>query len=465
MTRRLVALLLLAGCFDPKLGDMPFKCGPQEDCPPGYGCKMGVCTRNGAAAADAPIGAADARVVDARISDAPVGDARANAGDASICASTPRCDGDVLVGCDGSRTTCLSGCDATSSPPACWILTPSNIQPDACDEPGDGILDLTAGPQALSTDSCTSVVHQLRGPDLCVMKYAQIIVAAGAEVTFAGARAPVLVATDIMQIGGILDVSAHGRVALGGSSADQLAGRGDDVATVGGGGGGHALRGGNSGETDGGAPIDDLGATPLIPGGWGGGAGCTDPDCTGGVLGGAGGGAIQIVACGDLDLGDAFEVLAGGGGGQGGLSQVIGGTGGAGGGAGGAILIEANAIGLGALAVISADGGGGGGGGGDVAAGDDGQDSANDGSLAPGGSGGDVTGGTGAMGNNDARAGMAGVEDFKLQAGQVSYGGAGGSAGRVQLNTRPDRPLVSTPGAIISPTSAQSTGTIGRHHR
>jgi hypothetical protein len=46
----------------------------------------------------------------------------------------------------------------------------------------------------------------------------------------------------------------------------------------------------------------------------------------------------------------------------------------------------------------------------------------------------------------------------------VNYGGAGGAAGRVQLSTRPDRPLASAPGAIVSPTSTQVTGTIGRHH-
>src|SRR5262249_45724205 len=145
------------------------------------------------------------------------------------------------------------------------------------------------------TDSCAgTILKQGRGPELCVLKYAQIIVDEGAVVTFAGPRAPVLVATDKMEIDGTLDVSARGRSALGGSSADQLEGRGDDVATVGGGGGGHALRGGNAGESAGGAAIADGAATPLIPGGWGGGAGCTDPTCSDGVLGGAGGGAIQL---------------------------------------------------------------------------------------------------------------------------------------------------------------------------
>jgi hypothetical protein len=461
--RRWIVLLSVVGCFDPQLGDRPFACGPRGECPPGYDCAASVCSRG--AAPDARPGTPDARLVDARPG---TPDARPGAPDApGGCTGPPTCDGDELVTCAGVRTTCASGCDPGADPPACWILTPSNIRADTCDAPGTGTLHITSGPHTISTDDCTgAVLGQIRGPDLCVLKYAQIVVDAGAVLSFPGARAPVLVATERMEIDGTIDVSAVGRAGQAGSSADQIEGRGDDVSTVGGGGGGHALRGGDSGESSGGAPIDDLAATPLIPGGWGGGAGCTNPTCSMGVLGGAGGGAVQLVACGDLVLGDHVAIAAGGGGGSGGISQVLGGTGGAGGGAGGAILIQANAIALGAHAVLSADGGGGGGGGGDIGSGEPGADSPNDGGLAEGGFGGDVTGGTGASGNNDARPGMTDVEDFTLMASDVSYGGAGGAAGRVELDTRLDQPLVTASGAIVSPRTVLSVnGVIGRHHR
>jgi hypothetical protein len=443
-----LVLLALAGCFDPQIGDRPFACGQAGECPPGYGCAASVCVRAGAP------------------------DARPIATDAGLCAAgTTACDGDDLVSCaggrPGARVTCASGCDAAVTPAACWIMTPSNIKSDACDTPGVGTLHISAT-QALSTDDCTggTVLKQLRGPDLCVIKRAQIIVDAGAYVTFPGLRAPVLVATDSLQIAGTLDVSARTRVAQGGSTFDQLAGRGADVTTVGGGGGGHALRGGNSGQADGGDPIDDVAGVPLIPGGWGGGAGCTDVLCSTGVLGGAGGGAIQLVACGELVLGDTVAIRAGGGGGWGGLSDLLSGTGGGGGGAGGTILVEANTIALGAHAVLSANGGGGGGGGGDVSAGEDGHDSTNDASAAPGGMGGDVSGGAGAPGGNDARAGKATNQDFTLQVGEVNYGGGGGAPGRVELNCRPDRSVTIAGGAVVSPTTLRApTGSIGRHHR
>jgi hypothetical protein len=48
MSTMLTAMVALAGCFRPSLGDQPFRCGDGDACPPGYGCRAGVCLRDGA---------------------------------------------------------------------------------------------------------------------------------------------------------------------------------------------------------------------------------------------------------------------------------------------------------------------------------------------------------------------------------------------------------------------------------
>src|SRR5215468_4971517 len=65
MRALMVGTLALAACFNPKLGNEPFRCGAGGDCPPGYHCdERDVCVLHdvdgGTGTADGPTGA-DAR--------------------------------------------------------------------------------------------------------------------------------------------------------------------------------------------------------------------------------------------------------------------------------------------------------------------------------------------------------------------------------------------------------------------
>jgi hypothetical protein len=111
--RALPLLALVAACFNPNLGDTPFKCGASPDvCPPGYTCRTSddVCVLPGSSGGP----------------DSPTG----------CTPNTATCSGDLLTGCDGSgqtfQTTCVAGCDSAVSPNACYVLATQNLPSGAC---------------------------------------------------------------------------------------------------------------------------------------------------------------------------------------------------------------------------------------------------------------------------------------------------------------------------------------------
>jgi len=162
-----------------------------------------------------------------------------------------------------------------------------------------------------------------------------------------------------------------------------------------------------------------------------------------GFLGGPGGGALQISACGSIDIGTGVVLDAsggGGGGGPGGEQTGFGGlpgdgSPGGGGGSGGTILLEASRVTV--LGAIAANGGGGGGGGGVGAPGADGSSgqtwdvTASPSTAAVGGLG--AAGGGGNGGAGGAANSPSGQPGVPAGPGN-SAGGAGGSVGAVFVN-------------------------------
>lgn len=200
--------------------------------------------------------------------------------------------------------------------------------------------------------------------------YARVRVAGGARLTFGGAGAVRLLATESIQVDGTIDVSGGVGTAgpggcaggSGGSNAPCGAqgGAGGSTAVVlgngdGGGGGGNRTAGtaGGSGRAAGQARAAQAALLPIDAhaGGGGGGGGNSQ-------LGGGGGGAILLAA--EASVRVDGEVLAVGGTGQtgGGLCSTIGSAGSAGGGAGGAIIVRAPTVqGTGVLDVRGGAGG------------------------------------------------------------------------------------------------------------
>lgn len=294
----------------------------------------------------------------------------------------------------------------------------------------------------------------------------------GATLTLTGSRIPVLVATKSARILGALDVSAQGIVPGAGFANIVDAGRGesaDSSTSEGGGGAGFATRGGQAGANPGEA-YGSADLVPLVPGsaGGAGGFGCHDICPLSALVfpGGGSGGAAHLVGCESLELGPSSLISAGGGGGPGGHGGTLGGPpgGGGGGGSGGAILIEAPQIRIGDGVRIAANGGGGGGGGAVAAdaegaageAGENGRASRVPARGGPGGSGVAANGGDGGTADGQG----AGIEPGRGSSAK-SGGGGGGAAGRIRLNTRPDRPVSISANALVTP--SPSTGAIARH--
>jgi hypothetical protein len=285
----------------------------------------------------------------------------------------PRCEGNVLVACDGSRTTCVAcGTSDAVAEPHCLELVPSNT----------GSVDLTGRADEVNltsvvtwdTSTCNSgglsgvareIGHEVtvEGVDLCVVLTNRFTLSG--ELRVVGDRSLVIVARDRIDItaSGVLTVASLndestgtcGRDVIGAGaqpmSAAQAGQNGVAGSTgsfnpdSGGGGGGRCGGGGRGGDglgADGlgdaaggdggsGAAVDDL--VPLVGGTPGGnGFGRVGE-------GGAGGGAVQLSAPRVSVLG---QILAHGAGGLGGGLENAGrrrGAGG-GGGSGGAIHLE-----------------------------------------------------------------------------------------------------------------------------
>lgn len=288
--------------------------------------------------------------------------------------------------------------------------------------------------------TCTRVVAQSGGPELCLRTAGTISIAS--YVRARGPRPLVLLAADTIEIAGagVLDASSFtGELGPGGNTGD-CAGAGTGGSNTsngavagagGGGGGGFGTAGavGGDGKNAGGGPAGGTAALTMIRGGCRGGRGGTSSAGAGGN-GGNGGGAVYLIAGASITM--AGEVRANGDAGEAGPNKA----GGGGGGAGGLIVFDTPALSI--TGMVFANGGGGGEGGGGGQSGEDGsislrydQRAAGGDSNGAGGDGGEgsVFDATGTPGNTATNGG----------------GGGGGGAGRIDVYQ------TSTPTGQISP--------------
>jgi hypothetical protein len=383
---------------------------------------------------DAPPGGADAPrgIVDAPTSsaDAPT----SNADAAPTCApSTLACnaDGKTLERCDANgvlepKETCSLSCvDATSSTTAHCAHIVAPYLASVCDTPATAAsVALTGGTLDPGLDaSCTMIVSQSGGPDICVVRADTIAITS--SVTIPGPvgsepdRVIAFVADHDLVLSGSLDLSAHGasRGPGGGEVVSGVPGSG----TAGGGGAGSFTFGGSGGnQTAGNGSAGGPAIAPplaLLMGGPSAGS-CAAKLCTAQhMFGGSGGGGLALVSClGTVTV--SGTIATGGGGGQGAhvdLHGVL--MPPQGGGAGGNVVIAG--AGVSVTGSVYANGGGGGGGCNGQA-----------GELCPGGDGGDgqpmltaAPGGAGATG------GAGEVLTMAPGVGSGTSGGPGGAGG------------------------------------
>jgi len=246
--------------------------------------------------------------------------------------------------------------------------------------------DVVLDTQTLDTDvaaSCTQVIAQLDGTELCVIAGTSISVIG--VVTTTGTRPLVLAATGTITISsnGILDASSDAtRTGAGANDAEVCglslfragAGEGDSGGGGGGAGGGFGTRGANGGvgdNNDNQPPTPHKGAPGIAgmqqplptslrggcPGGAGGGG--ANSVTAIGPGGGASGGAVYLIAHGSLVI--AGHVFASGAGGhaRSGATGFM--DGGAGGGSGGMVGLDSPTIEI--TGIVAANGGSGAGGG------------------------------------------------------------------------------------------------------
>lgn len=275
---------------------------------------------------------------------------------------------------------------------------------------------MIALPAMVSTDDAALCSHDLVTEiGACVIARQTIEVSGVTRVH--GARPLVLVATELAQITGALDVASHladgvgpGAVAsctFGGLVSKQDGGAGGSYQALGGDGG---VGGGGS---DSGTAVA-VAAPTSVRGGCTGQTGGADVGATATGLGGSGGGAVWLIG-GTIQIMGTIDASGSGGKGAQAMEQ-----GGGGGGAGGMIVLDAPMLDIGATATIFADGGGGGAGASAGAAGGDGGES-NGATGAAGGTGPAGPGGAGAHG-----ATLAGERGGNSGAGAGAGGGAAG---------------------------------------
>lgn len=315
---------------------------------------------------------------------------------------------------------------------------------------GDGTLDtdaLTLNGAPLPVGQIVASPQAAGGPELAMID--AYLVRITGEVRVVGSRA-LVIAAQIIEVSGTLDVGATGAMPGPGASDDSIGIGGNGVHTgsvndSGGGGGGHATAGSAGGSSSGnpggagGLAFGDPALTILAGGARGGdgmGVVCGNPP------GGGGGGALQLTAATRIDI--SGQVLAGGGGGGGGIECMDNDAGSAGGGgAGGAIYLAAPSIVIDGLVLAHGGGGGGGGNGstgnGPVATGLPGADGRTVEPAAGGAPAASTSGEGGVGGTGDSAPGI--TVDVVHNAG-----GGGGAAGRiVVLGEREGSGLVSPP--------------------
>lgn len=380
-------------------------------------------------------------------------DAGTRTDDAGACpAGETKCDGNDALTCLPSGiwqvTSCGTACAVVGGVSKCGFLRPSNLPNEICTIAQTAELTPTTATTTLTTDTCTQIVPQTSGLDICVMAYRKIAIPRGTVVRITSGttkRAAALIGTDEVTIEGTIDVGGRGTQdgAGGGYAPAGVGTGGTNTGSIraGGGGGGFGTAGqpGNDYQTagpSGGALYGTAELIPLLAGSRGGGP----------VSGGAGGG-LALVGCRNITLKATAVIDASGGGGQGNKKGPIP-FGGGGGGSGGAILIETATLTMESGATVVANGGGGGSGTLADYDGTPGADGTRSTMPAAGGIAGYPTAGNGGLGGAASQPPTAGgVSGHSMSGG----GGGGGAEGRIRVNARSGTALS---GLTVSPVAS-----------
>ena len=268
---------------------------------------------------------------------------------------------------------------------------------------------------AVSTDDVAACSQDL-AMDIGACVIAARTVRVPAVTRVRGGRPLVLVATELVQVTGRLDVAGHLADGAGPGALASCAFGGVLSKQDGGAGGSDQALGGNGGVggggTDSGLAVA-VAAPTSVRGGCAGQAGGADGVTPTGV-GGGGGGAVWLIG-GTIQLMGTIDASGAGGKGAQAMEQ-----GGGGGGAGGMVVLDAVTLDVGAASATFADGGGGGAGASGTVAGGDGGESVGT-AAAAGGTGPAGPGGAGGHG-----ATLAGERGGDSGAGAGAGGGAAG---------------------------------------
>ena len=349
-----------------------------------------------------------------------------------------------LVDCEYGCSAEAKGCKACDTPDCEKHIIPKYL-PTACNQ-------LTStGPLTISTSTtfdttnalnCSSVVSQVDGPDICVLRYSSIAIERNQTFRVTGSRAVAFVADRDVTLDGILDLSATF------DDTGTFSGPGGGLRKSGTGntgGAGHRTAGGAGGTTvaggaaNGGAAQPHPGSMTVLHGG-------TQPEkLSNGRVTGGGGGAFTAISCrGKVSVPGLIDVN-GGGGGRGlflGSYLMPGG-----GGSGGTVVLQGMEVVV--TGELYANGGGGGGGG--TAGNTSGTGGLRSTQPAPGGAG---SGGNGAGGGG----GSASAQATNGNGSPDGNGGAGGGSTGFLLTYTPQgvTPML-TPFAVSPPFETNGT--------
>ena len=314
---------------------------------------------------------------------------------------------------------------------ACVVVSDLGVNLCPMTSPGPA-LEISASTSIHTDDGMTTPANpaiacaMMKGgstPSVCAIYATSITIDANVTLSATGGKPLVLIATQSIDLEGVLDVASHIGGATGPASPNPSCQAGTNPKNAGGGqGGSYETSGAGGGDEDGAAgTAGAAGATVSIAKLAG---GCPGANGGGGGAGGAGGGVV-LISTPSLTIGTGGAIDASGAAGHG---AAAGRHGGGGAGSGGLIAINAAIITMNGNAQIFANGSNGGGGSSSNPA----SNGADPTGAASGGSGG-ASGGSGGAGATGATRAAAAVAGHPGTNNNDGGGGGGGGAGAIYI--------------------------------